>query len=173
MSIIQIAAMSENRVIGRDNALPWHIPEDLKFFKTQTSGRPCIFGRKTFEAVGRVLPNRLSVVVSRQSNYQLPKPPPELQAELRLTDTLERAVELCQEPRIASRYGEDIYICGGGEIFKQALSITDVILLTLIHREVEGDAFFPPFEDSGFRLIERLDRVEPEPFSFLRYERVQ
>lgn len=166
--IIQIAAMSKNRVIGKNNGLPWNIPEDMKFFRETTKGHCCIFGRKTFEAVGHPLPNRLNVVITRQNDFPARS---SSNAQLAVAPNLEAALEICHAH--ATKYGNDIYICGGGEIYQQSMPITDRILLTVIHQDFKGDAYFPEFDESQFKIVSRADRTEPIPFSFLTYDRIR
>src|SRR6185369_16489460 len=109
MTLSHIVAVSENDVIGTNNTLPWHIPEDMKFFRDKTKGRALIMGRKTFESVGHPLPHRLNVVVTRQSNY------PQKDNVVIMPD-LRSAIEYCQGK--TKTYGEEIFIIGGGEIFR-------------------------------------------------------
>lgn len=138
-----IAAMSENRVIGCENRIPWHLPEDFKWFKRMTIGQVVVMGRKTFESIGRPLPNRETIILSR-AGFVHPG--------VRTVSSLE---ELNPEgdPR-------SWFICGGAAVYEQALPRCSDLYLTLIKRQVEGDAFFPEFE-SLFELVEVLtERVE-------------
>lgn len=146
-----IAAMSLNRVIGNGNKIPWHLPEDFKWFKATTTGHVIVMGRKTFESIGRPLPNRETIVLSR-SAFSHPG-----------VKTIHSLEELT--PVVVDR---QVFICGGAQIYEQALPLCSEILLTLVNREVEGDAFFPKFEDQ-FQLAETL-RDTPE-FKILRYTR--
>ncbi|MBT7865122.1 MAG: dihydrofolate reductase [Opitutales bacterium] len=147
-----IAAMSQNRVIGNGSDIPWRISEDFKWFKAKTMGGVLVMGRKTWDSIGRPLPGRTTAVVSRSQ--------PELPAAVELLDSLE-AIE-------AKRFAHPVWICGGGEIYRQALPRCQELFLTLIKREVEGDAFFPEFEDE-FRL-EGILRDESE-FQIRHYVR--
>jgi dihydrofolate reductase len=132
-----IVAMSENRVIGRDNGLPWHIPEDLRFFKTVTMGKPIIMGRKTFESIGRPLPGRRNIVVSRDPGYSAKG----VDVRRSLDDAIALAAGSARET------GQDeIFVIGGGTIFEAALPIADRIYLTRIHARIEGDVFFPEID---------------------------
>jgi dihydrofolate reductase len=124
-----IAAMSENRVIGQGNRIPWHLPEDFKWFKQLTTGHVLIMGRKTFESIGRPLPNRETMVLSRRG---FAHPGVRTVASL---DELDPASE-----------SREMFICGGAEIYALALPRCSELYLTLVHRTVEGDAFMPPFE---------------------------
>jgi dihydrofolate reductase len=125
-----IAAMSLNRVIGNGNQIPWRLPEDFKWFKTMTTGQTVVMGRKTFESIGRPLPNRMTIVLTR-SGWSLPG--------------VRTAAELGEiNPELEPG---DVFICGGAQIYKQALPLCSDLYLTLVKREVQGDAFFPKFED--------------------------
>ncbi len=121
--------MSENRVIGCGNKIPWHLPEDFKWFKTMTTGNVIVMGRKTFESIGRPLPNRETIVLSRGGFVH---------TTVRVVANLD-AVDPTSDPR-------DIFICGGAQIYEQALPLCSDLYLTRVKRTVEGDAFFPPFE---------------------------
>ncbi len=133
-----IAAMSENRVIGQGNKIPWHLPEDFKWFKQTTTGQIIVMGRKTYESIGRPLPNRLTIVVSR-STATIPG--------VQVIQSLEQ-LQTLNDPR-------EIFICGGAEIYAQTLAQCSDLYLTLVKRTVEGDAFFPPFE-AQFTLVAEL-----------------
>jgi dihydrofolate reductase len=147
-----IAAMSENRVIGRGSQIPWHLPEDFKWFKQMTTGHVLVMGRKTFESIGRPLPNRTTIVLSRSAFTH-----PGVQV-MRGLD----AVRLPEgDPR-------EVFICGGAEIYAQALPLCSDLYLTRVKRTVEGDVLFPPFEDQ-FELAGEL-RDTPE-FTILHYRR--
>lgn len=132
-----IAAMSENRVIGNGNEIPWRLSEDFKWFKATTMGGVLVMGRKTWDSIGRPLPGRKTAVVSRSQ--------PNLPEGVDLLDGLE-AIH-------AQNYTVPVWICGGGEIYRQALPCCSELFLTRVKREVEGDAFFPEFEDQ-FQLNE-------------------
>jgi dihydrofolate reductase len=146
-----IAAISLNRVIGRGNQIPWHLPEDFKWFKRMTTGNVVVMGRKTFESIGRPLPNRETLVVSR-SGFSLPG--------VRTVGSLEE-IDLANETR-------EVFICGGAQIYAQALPMCSDLYLTLVKREVKGDAFFPAFEDQ----FERTEIVsDTADFSIIHYRR--
>ena len=134
-----IAAMAQNRVIGRNNQLPWHIPEELKWFKKMTLNQVIIMGRKTYESLGKPLPNRQTIVVSR-GEFQVPE-------GVRLVRSLSE-ISLDADPR-------EFFITGGAQIFAQALPLCSDLYLTVIKRDVEGDVLFPPFEHL-FRLTETV-----------------
>ena len=180
-----IAAMSLNRVIGAGNKIPWHLPEDFKWFKQMTMGNVVVMGRKTFESLGRPLPNRQNLVLTRHPQ-RLIKQHPQIFGqyhEWRGGQHLKRAYQFRfsklgerQETEIfifntldklnPDEFPNDIFICGGGEIYVQALPLCSDLYLTLVKREVKGDAVFPPFEDQ-FRLVEEI-RDTPE-FKILHY----
>jgi dihydrofolate reductase len=180
-----IAAMSLNRVIGADGKIPWHLPEDFKWFKKMTLGNVIVMGRKTFEGLGQPLPNRKNMILTRHPQ-RLIKIHPEIFGryhEWRGGRYLKRAyqfrftkLEGKQPTEILifnsldklnpSEFPNDIFICGGAQIYEQALPRCADLYLTLVKREVAGDAIFPPFEEK-FSLIEEI-RDTPE-FKILRY----
>ena len=147
-----IAAMSRNRVIGDGNKIPWHLPEDFKWFKQMTTGNVIVMGRRTFESIGRALPNRETLVLSRAG---FTHPGVRTVADLGLLD-----------PESGAFAGREVFICGGAQIYEQALSRCADVYLTLVKREVAGDAFFPPFEEV-FELVEEIQDT-PE-FQIVRY----
>lgn len=164
-----IAAMSKNRVIGLNNQLPWDIPEDMKYFKDTTFGKPVIMGRKTYESMGRALPKRPNFVVSRNPEYALSHA-----KDATVTQTLEAAIEL------AVPLNDEVFVIGGGELYRKALETGNVdrIYLTVIDREYEGDAFFPKFSLDDFVLkSSRKSEASDEAgkslaYDFRIYERV-
>jgi dihydrofolate reductase len=144
-----IAAMSENRVIGCGPRIPWHLPEDFRWFKRMTTGQIVVMGRKTFESIGRPLPDRATIVLSR-SGFEYPG--------VRTVTSLDEL-----------NPGEDareMFICGGMDVYLQALSRCSELYLTVVKREVKGDAFFPLFEEQFELVSELLDRDE---FRILHY----
>jgi len=144
-----IAAMSENRVIGAAGRIPWHLPEDFKWFKKMTTGQVIVMGRKTFESIGKPLPNRTTIVLSRsQFSHPAVQTVPELSR-----------IGLANEHR-------DVFICGGAQVYAQALPLCSDLFLTLVKRVVEGDAYFPPFEDR-FELVEEI--LDCPDFKILHY----
>ncbi len=138
-----IAAMSLNRIIGAGNRLPWHLPEDFKWFKKMTTGQVIVMGRKTFESIGKPLPNRLTVVLTRS-----PVPIPGVEAVAEFSRL---------NPAAPGFAGKEIFICGGAQIYAQALPLCSDLYLTLVKRVVLGDVFFPPFEDQFERAEELMD----------------
>jgi dihydrofolate reductase len=147
-----IAAMSLNRVIGANNKIPWHLPDDFKWFKKMTTGHIIVMGRKTFESIGKPLPNRTTVVLTRSPN---PIPGVQTISDLSQLDSANSA--------IARR---DIFICGGAQLYQLALPFCSDLYLTLVKRNVEGDTFFPPFEEHFVLADEILDGAD---FKILHY----
>ncbi len=144
--------MSLNRVIGAGNRIPWHLPEDFKWFKQMTTGQVIVMGRKTFESIGKPLPNRTTLVLTRST-----KPIPGVQ-------TLSDLSQL--NPADPALAGREIYICGGAQLYQRALPLCSDLYLTLVYREVEGDTFFPAFEDQ-FELAEEV--LSHPDFKILHY----
>jgi dihydrofolate reductase len=156
--IALIVAMSNNRVIGRNNALPWHLSEDLKYFKRTTLGKPVIMGRKTFESIGRPLPGRANIIVSR-SGFTADN--------IRVVSSLEEALKVAES--IAHIDGaEEVMVIGGAELYAHALPMAQRLYLTLVDAEIEGDAFFPALNDDEWQEISRedYDAVEPNPYNY-------
>ena len=150
-----IAAMSLNRVIGFHNKIPWHLPDDFKWFKKMTTGQVIVMGRKTFVSIGKPLPNRTTLVLTRS------------QAPI---SGVKRISSLNQiDPAAEEFVGRDIYICGGAEVYAQALPLCSDLYLTVVQRTVEGDTFFPPFEDR-FDLVETI--IDSAEFKILHYQNV-
>ena len=136
-----IAAMSLNRVIGAGNKIPWHLPEDFKWFKKITTGQVVVMGRKTYESIGKPLPHRATIVLTRS-----PEPIPGVQT----------VPDLAQIESLAPTFaGRQIFICGGAQIYQQALPLCSDLYLTVVKQVVDGDTLFPAFEDS-FELKEEL-----------------
>jgi dihydrofolate reductase len=156
MDIIIIAAMSENRVIGKNNALPWSLKADMEHFKKLTLGWPCIMGRKTWESLPkRPLPGRPNIVISRSlSSVSAP--------EAAVFPSLQEAVQHC------AGY-EKVFICGGASVYTEALGLVNKIELTVIHKQFEGDAFFPEIDPVQWQITNTEDFDE---FSFISYSKV-
>ena len=144
MKTSMIVAMAQNRVIGRNNSLPWYLPNDLKYFKQVTMGKPILMGRKTFESIGKPLPGRTNIVMTRNQNWS---------AEgVKVVRSLDAAVELAQA--IAEIDGqEELMIIGGDQIYQSALASVDRIYLTEVHAEVDGDAYFPVFDRDEWDIV--------------------
>jgi dihydrofolate reductase len=158
MLISLIVAMAKNRVIGNKGDIPWKIPGEQKMFKEITMGHTMIMGRKTFEAIGRALPGRTSIVVTRQTGYEAPG--------CLVAHDLKSAIDCCPE-------GEtEAFIIGGGQIYNETIATADRIYLTVLPREVAGDTYFAEFPESDFQII-RSDFIDGvEPYHFYIYERV-
>ena len=157
MDIVLIAAMSANRVIGRNGRMPWHIPKELAFFKTTTMGHPLIMGRTTFESLPFPLPGRRNIVLSRDPSFQ-----PE---GAEIASTLEKALELCN--------GADIvFVIGGAQIFSLAMPLATGILLSVLDRAVEGDTIFPEINPLEFGEISRIRHTGGEDFNVITYRRL-
>lgn len=167
MNIALIVAMAaSNRVIGRDNKLPWYLPEDLQYFKRITMGKPMVMGRKTFESIGQALPGRANIVITRQPDYQAEGIQP--------VHSLEEGLELAKS--IAASDGcEEIMVVGGGEIFSKTLPIAQRLYLTEVYGEFEGDAFFPEFDQSEWQQVSRKDVMaegyNPYDYAYLVLDR--
>ena len=137
--IIMIAAAAENNALGKDNDLVWHLPDDFKRFKNLTSGHSIIMGRKTFESFPKPLPNRLHIIITRQKEYQFDG--------CLVASNLEKALSLIPK-------NQDVFIIGGGEIYKQALPFTDKIELTRVHQSFDADTYFPEINPDKWLLIQ-------------------
>jgi len=166
MKIALIAALAQNRVVGIDNQLPWHLPEDLKYFKRITTGKAIIMGRKTYESIGRPLPNRTNIVISRDSQYQ---------AEgIKVVSSLEAAIELAESVSLINGVDE-VMVIGGAQIYAMALPKADRLYLTHVHADVEGDAYFPDVDMSQWQAIAKEDyaasEANPYPYSFVVYDK--
>jgi dihydrofolate reductase len=164
MKIFHIVAASTNDIIGNQGDLPWHIPLDLQNFKKTTLNHPIIMGRKTFASFKRPLPNRQHLVISRQD-------PTTQQDAVIWVKSLTEAINLCKLN--SAKWGEEIYIIGGGEIYRQSMDLVDEILLTRVHKTIVGDTSYPALPQDDFALTWQEDHFDCDPpFSFLRYCRV-
>ena len=144
MRISAIIAMSTNHVIGKNNQLPWHLPADLKQFKKITMGKPILMGRKTYESIGRPLPGRSNIVISRDAQFKAPG--------CMITHSIESALATA-----ALQHSEEIFIIGGALIFQKTLPLIQRLYLTLIHESIEGDAYFPELNSAEWQEIEQVD----------------
>lgn len=153
-------AMDENRVIGKNNQLPWHLPEDLKYFKRVTMGCPIVMGRKTFDSIGRVLPGRENVIMTRDVHY--------VQDGCKILHSVD-------ELKQYSKDKDEVFVIGGAEIFKETLTIADQLYITAIHHEFPGDTFFPAFPMDEWELVSSETGVKneqnPYDYEFLVYRR--
>ena len=161
MKLSIIVAMTADRVIGRDNQLPWHLPADLKHFKQLTTGKPILMGRKTWESIGRPLPERTNIVITRDTGYTA--------AGCVVVHSLEAALR-------AAKHNQEIMVIGGSELYCQVLPEVSTIYLTQVHADVEGDAIFPEIDAREWREVERIDCESDEKnshaYSFVTLERV-
>lgn len=157
MIVTLIAAMAENRVMGRNGHLPWQLPEDLARFRRLTMGHPLIMGRKTFEGIGRPLPGRTTMVLSRQPGYRADGCP--------VFDSLGGALEAA-----AATGAPEVFICGGSDVYRQALHLARRIQLTLVHGNYEGDVSFPHIPPD-FQEVGREEGKGEPSLAFITYER--
>ena len=166
MHLSIIVAVAENDVVGRNNALPWYIPDDLKYFKKTTMGKPVVMGRKTFESIGRPLPGRTNIVVTRNRAWTAEG----VRAVASLNDALDLAGEIAL---IDGR--DELMVIGGAQIYRAAIPLADRLYITEVHSVVCGDAIFPTVDWSQWREISRENHlaVEPNPhdFSFVIHQR--
>ena len=162
MRIALIAAVARNGVIGRGGSLPWRIPADLQYFKATTMGKPMIMGRRTFQSIGKALPGRASIVVTRRADFA--------------ADDVDVAADLDQALTIAARHGGDeVVVIGGGEIYAAALPRADRIYLTEVHIDAEGDVHFPALDRAQWRELSRDDHPadgDSPAYSFVVLERI-
>jgi dihydrofolate reductase len=149
--ITLIAAVAENNALGKDNQLVWHLPNDFKRFKTLTSGHYIIMGRKTFESFPKPLPNRTHIIITRQKNYNY--------EGCLIASSLEKAIEMAPK-------NEDIYVIGGGEIYKQSIEIADKIEITKVHSSFEADTYFPEIDLDKWQLVFEEHHKKDEKHNF-------
>lgn len=156
-----IVAMDKNRIIGKNNQLPWHLPADLKFFKKVTMGHPIVMGRKTFESIGKPLPGRENIIVTRNSSY--------LAHGCSVFHSLEELIKWSKEKE------EEVFFIGGAELFKETFPYADRLYITMIDHEFDGDTYFPEFEESMWKRtsteVGEKDEKNPYHYSFNIYER--
>ncbi len=156
-----IAAVAKNNALGKDNQLIWHIPADLKRFKQITTGHHIIMGRKTFESLGKPLPNRTTIIISRNKNYKV--------EGCIVVNSLAKALEAASDDK-------NPFILGGAQIYQKAMELTDILDLTLIHHEFEADVFFPKIDPSIWKEVSRIDYHADDKnkydYSFVKYKRI-
>ena len=159
MKLSLICAMASNRVIGVNNGLPWHLPEDLRYFKRTTMGHSIIMGRKTWESIGRPLPGRTSIVVTGQNDYEAPG--------ARVVHSLEEAVKLAENIAVIDG-SEEAFVIGGAALYAAALPIADRFHLTRIHADVDGDTRLGAFDEENWQEVHREDfqRSGNNPFDY-------
>lgn len=160
-SVALIAAMAENRVIGRDGELPWRLPDEMRFFVRTTRGHTVVMGRRTFESFGQPLPNRRNIVVTRDRSYA--------PAGAEVAHSLEDALALAAEDA-------EVFVAGGAEIYRQSLPRADRLYLTLVHGQPQGDTLFPEFDEADWRLVEQTrheaDDRHAYAFTIQVYDRI-
>ncbi|MCB1665103.1 MAG: type 3 dihydrofolate reductase [Pseudomonadales bacterium] len=166
MKLALIWAMARNRTIGRNNALPWHLSEDLKYFKRVTMGKPVIMGRKTWDSIGRPLPGRTNIVITRDSAFR---------AEgAKVVNTLEQALSVAESVGIIDG-SEEVVVMGGEQIYALALPKADRLYMTEVHADVDGDAHFPEFDRTQWQELARENHAaagpNPYDYSFVILER--
>jgi dihydrofolate reductase len=166
LDIILVVAVAENGVIGRDNTLPWRIRSDLKFFRKVTMNKPMVMGRKTWLSIGKPLPGRTNIVVTRQTDFSAPG--------ILAAPGIDQALATARGDALR-RSADAIAVIGGTEIFAQTMPVADRIILTLVHAKPPGDTYFPPIDPAVWREAERLPQPKgPEDeygFTIVRYER--
>lgn len=166
MIISAIVALGKNNVIGRNNALPWNLPADLRHFKELTKGKPIIMGSKTFESIGKALPQRDNIVLTMDSDYKAPG--------CKLANSLQQALQLAEQSEMGKASGEAM-ICGGASVYRQLLPLTNRMYLTFIEHDFEGDTYFPEFDKTEWQETERkahkADTQNPYDYCFITLER--
>lgn len=158
-----IVAMAENRTIGKQNRLPWHLPADLRHFKKLTTGHPILMGRKTYESIGKPLPNRTNIILTRNPTYLAPG--------CEIVTTLDEAMQTAKH-----HHATEVFVIGGAEIYRQLLPQINHLYLTIVHEQIAGDAFFPLLDSTAWREVSRerheADHENPHAYSFVELERV-
>lgn len=166
MKISMAFAMAQNGVIGRDNALPWHLPQDLQYFKKITMGKPIIMGRKTFDSIGRPLPGRPNIVITRNTHWHHDG----VHCVHTIADALTLGAELAREKGV-----EELMVIGGSQIYTELLDRADRLYMTQVHSEVVGDDYFPEFSLDDWQQVSRedykADDSNPYDYSFLVLDR--
>jgi dihydrofolate reductase len=152
-NVTLIAAVGRNGVIGADNDMPWHLPEDFAFFKRTTMGHPMVMGRKTFDSIGRVLPGRRTIVVTRQADWS--------HADVATAHSLSEALSLAGP-------ADEVFVCGGGQVYAEAMPWARRLLITEVDQSPEGDVRFPEIDPGQWREVSREAR---DGFSWVTYER--
>lgn len=159
--ITLIVAAAENNVIGNDNKMPWHLPNDFKYFKKNTINHSVIMGRKTFESIGKPLPERRNIILTRDLNY--------VNEDVDVANSIQEVINYCRDER-------EIFIIGGAEIYKQTLPIAHRVLLTRVHTNVTGEAVFPELLEHQWKLVssEKHEKDDKHAFdyTFEVYERI-
>ncbi|MEH7388572.1 dihydrofolate reductase [Bacillus sp. JJ1521] len=157
-----LVAMDKNQLIGKDNDLPWRLPADLAYFKRVTMGHPIFMGRKTYDSIGRPLPGRENIIVTRDTSYE---------AEgCKVIHSIDDIVKMSEETE------KELFVIGGAEIFKEILRHSDRLYITEIEEEFEGDTYFPAFDKTEWKVISKekgiKDEKNPYEYTFLVYEKI-
>ncbi len=139
-----LVAMARNRVIGQNNTLPWHLPADLRHFKSLTMGKTIVMGRKTYQSIGRPLPGRANIIITRQTGYEVPGGV--------VVNSIEDALKVCRE---TSAHDSENFIIGGEKLYRQTIAICQRMYITEIQRDFEGDTFFPEFNPDDWEETQR------------------
>lgn len=164
MKLCMIAAMGCNRVIGKDNKMPWNLPADLQFFKKVTLGNPIIMGRKTYDSIGRPLPGRLNIILTRNQSLKIDG--------CTVVNSLDEALNVASDTD-----SDEVFITGGAHLYNKFLQDTDRLYLTLIDEIFEGDTFFPDYTQYQWKEVDRLenpaDDENPHSYTFLTLERLR
>lgn len=157
-----IAAYAQNRIIGKDNQLIWRLPSDLRYFKKLTTGHHIIMGRKTYLSIGKALPQRTTIIITRNFHFKA--------SGCIVVHSLEKAFQVCE-----SNNENEVFICGGSSVYQQALPLCDRMYITEIYHEFRGDAFFPDFDINNWQIIKKdmqlPDEKNPYKHSFITYQR--
>ena len=155
-----IAAMDDNRLIGSNNKLPWHLPADLAFFKKMTMGKPIVMGRKTFASIGKPLPGRRNIVITRDDGF--------VAAGCEVAHSIDDAMALCRD-------SDEVMLIGGASLYEQTLARASTLYITRIHASFDGDTWFPDFENDAWRAVNRedhdADHSNPHAYSFIKFVR--
>lgn len=149
--ITLVVAAAENNAIGKDNQMPWHLPNDFKYFKKSTLGHSIVMGRKTFDSIGKPLPERRNIILTRDQHYNNP--------EVDVANGIQEVLTYCRDER-------EIFIIGGADIFKQALPLAQKVLLTRVHAEIAGDTFFPELPPSDWTLVSQDRHSKDEKHAY-------
>lgn len=165
MTVSLIAAIAQNRTIGKNNDLPWHLPDDMKYFMQTTKGHHCIMGRKNYDSIPekfKPLPNRTNIVVTRQRDFKAPN--------CVVVNSIDKGIEIARHANET-----EVFIIGGAEIYQQSLSYADRLYLTEIKAEIQGDTFFPAFDHAQWKEVSRVPHPADErhkfAFDFVVYEK--
>lgn len=157
MELSHIVAMSANRVIGNKGRMPWHIPEDFKIFKRITMGHALIMGRKTYESIGRPLPGRLNIVVTRQPGWAVP-------VGVLACGSVAAALQMAGD--VAAEWGSEVFVIGGGELYEQTLAAVSTVYQTIVPQQIEGDTYYPELPAAAFTVVQTEAGVGAVPFTW-------